>query len=112
MCITRGAILPPPGEDVSYLENLAQELHNHEVDVRTLVVGNAAAQTIVGTAASERADLIMLATHGRSGMDRLMLGSAAERVVRNMPCPIFLLPIRDPAQSVEQTTTEAIAKSD
>ena len=96
----------------SYLDNLAQELIDQGLNVRTLAIGNAAAQTIVATAESEKADLIMLATHGRSGMDRLMLGSVAERVVRNMPCPIFLMPIRDPAQTIEETSAEAIGESD
>jgi nucleotide-binding universal stress UspA family protein len=79
----------------NYLKNMALELGSYDLKVRTLAVGNAAAQTIVMTAETEMVDLIMLATHGRSGMDRLMLGSVAERVVQNMPCPIFLLPIRE-----------------
>jgi len=37
------------------------------------------------------ADLIVLGTHGRTGLDRLMMGSVAERVVRGAPCPIFLV---------------------
>jgi nucleotide-binding universal stress UspA family protein len=96
----------------NYLEKLAQELQNHDLDVRILVIGSAAAQTIVGTAESEMADLIMLATHGRSGMERLMLGSVAERVVRNMPCPIFLVPIRDTFQTARETPAETLAESD
>ncbi len=90
----------------NYLEDLAQELAGEGLHVRTLVTGSAAVQTIVATAESEMADLIMLATHGRSGMDRLMLGSVAERVVRNMPCPVFLLPIRDQVQDDRETTAE------
>ncbi|MFN2124673.1 MAG: universal stress protein, partial [Candidatus Promineifilaceae bacterium] len=86
----------------TYLQNLAVELGSHDLKVRTLVAGNVAAQTIVVTAETEMADLIMLATHGRSGMDRLMLGSVAERVVKNMPCPIFLLPIRDTVQPTDK----------
>ena len=38
-------------------------------------------------------DLIMLATLGRGGFERLMLGSVAHRVMQNMPCPLFLVPI-------------------
>jgi nucleotide-binding universal stress UspA family protein len=86
----------------TYLQNLAVELGSHDLKVRTLVAGNVAAQTIVVTAETEMADLIMLATHGRSGMDRLMLGSVAERVVKNMPCPIFLLPIRNTVQPTDK----------
>ena len=42
---------------------------------------------------TEMADLIMLATHGRGGFDRLMVGSVADRVIQQMPCPVFLAPI-------------------
>ncbi len=90
----------------AYLDDLAQELGSQRMNVRTLVTGNAAAQTIVATAESEMADLIMLATHGRTGMERLMLGSVAERVVRNMPCPIFILPIRDQEENTPKTAVK------
>ena len=95
----------------NYLKNMALELGSHDLKVRTLVFGNAAAQTIIMTAETEMADLIMLATHGRSGMDRLMLGSVAERVVKNMPCPIFLLPVRDSGQTTFTMSEELIAKA-
>jgi universal stress protein A len=46
--------------------------------------------------ATERgADLIVMGTHGRSGLSHLFLGSVAERVVRTAPCPV--LTIREPA---------------
>jgi nucleotide-binding universal stress UspA family protein len=37
------------------------------------------------------ADLIVLGTHGRTGLDRFMMGSVAERVARRAPCPILLV---------------------
>src|ERR1700675_82982 len=43
---------------------------------------------IVGAAARERADLIVIGTRGRSGLDRALLGSVADRVVRLAPCPV------------------------
>jgi len=39
-------------------------------------------------------DLIVMGTHGRSGMDRLMLGSVAESVLRKAPCPVLTVPPR------------------
>ncbi len=90
----------------SYLDNLAGDLAEQGLNVRTVVTGSGAAQTIVATAESEMVDLIMVATHGRSGMDRFMLGSVAERVVNNMPCPIFLLPVRDALKTAVEMPTE------
>jgi nucleotide-binding universal stress UspA family protein len=44
---------------------------------------------IADTADEERADLILIGTHGRTGLDRLLVGSVAERVVRLAPCPVL-----------------------
>jgi universal stress protein A len=47
-------------------------------------------------AAKERnADLIIIATHGRTGLQRLQLGSTAERVVRHAPCPVLVVRERE-----------------
>lgn len=49
----------------------------------------------ITTAARESAaDLIVIATHGYSGVDHVMLGSTAERVVRHAPCPVLTVPAR------------------
>jgi nucleotide-binding universal stress UspA family protein len=42
------------------------------------------------------ADLIVLGTHGRSGVERLVLGSVAERVMRRAPCPVLTVPAGQP----------------
>lgn len=44
---------------------------------------------LVEAAAREGASLVVVGTHGRSGVQRLVLGSVAERVVRNAPCPVL-----------------------
>ena len=52
--------------------------------------GNAA-DTILSVAARLRADAIVMGTHGRRGYNRMMLGSVAERVMRNSPCPVLVV---------------------
>jgi nucleotide-binding universal stress UspA family protein len=59
---------------------------------RGVIANGGAATTIVDTAARLRIDLIVLATHGRSGFSRLLLGSVAERVVRSAACPVLTVP--------------------
>jgi nucleotide-binding universal stress UspA family protein len=54
-------------------------------------VGGAAADDIVREARKQRADLIVLGTHGRRGLRRLVLGSDAEQVVRTSPVPVLLV---------------------
>ena len=50
--------------------------------------GNAASE-IIDRAHAIPSDLIVMGTHGRSGVDRLLLGSVTERVLRKAPCPVL-----------------------
>ena len=50
------------------------------------------ATTIVEQASAQRADLVVMTTHGRSGFDRLLLGSVTEHVLRRAPCPVLTVP--------------------
>lgn len=58
--------------------------------VREILSGSAAPE-IVKEAKKQRADLIVLGTHGRRGMSRLVMGSDAEEVVRSAPVPVLLV---------------------
>lgn len=49
------------------------------------------AEVLIGRAKRWRADLIVMGTHGRRGVNRLVLGSDAELVVRNSPVPVLLV---------------------
>jgi nucleotide-binding universal stress UspA family protein len=57
--------------------------------VRTEVVHGDPAAEIVRHALRHRCDLLVLGTHGRTGLRRLVLGSVAERVLRRAPCPVL-----------------------
>ena len=48
---------------------------------------------LVAGAESEDVDLIVLGTHGRTGLSRLLMGSVAEVVVRRAPCPVLAVPV-------------------
>lgn len=62
-----------------------------QVRCQTLVRRGSAEQEIIAVAKELACDLIILSTHGRSGLDRLLMGSTAERVVRRAGCPIFIV---------------------
>jgi nucleotide-binding universal stress UspA family protein len=49
------------------------------------------AEEIVAAASESKSDLIVLSTHGLSGLDRYLIGSVADRVARLAPCPVFLM---------------------
>ena len=46
-------------------------------------------EKIVDAAEDEKIDLIVIATHGRTGIRRLVIGNVAEKVVRHAPCPVL-----------------------
>jgi len=48
-------------------------------------------ETIVKLAADERYDVIVMGTHGSSGLPHVLMGSVAEKVVRNAPCPVMTI---------------------
>ena len=54
-------------------------------------IGGSAADAIVREAKKQRADLIVLGTHGRRGVRRMVLGSDAEQVVRSASVPVLLV---------------------
>ncbi len=53
---------------------------------------------ILDTAVEEKADLIVMSTHGYSGVTRWVLGSVAEKVMRHAPCPVLVIRGRNPIQ--------------
>ena len=57
---------------------------------RRLEEGNPVAQ-ILHVAQETRADLLVLGTHGRSGLGRLLMGSVAEQVMREASCPVLMV---------------------
>ena len=65
------------------------------VEVRQVVEFGASAKNIIETAEREKVDLIVMSTHGRTGLDHMILGSVTEKVVARAPCPVLVVPRRD-----------------
>ena len=79
-------------EAEEYLGNIADRLRADGYDaVDTSVWYGAPATSIVDGAKAQKADLIVMTSHGRSGLGRLILGSVAESVLRGTTTPILLL---------------------
>jgi nucleotide-binding universal stress UspA family protein len=78
------------------LARLLPEAEAAHVEVTRLVDMGVPYQRIVETATAESVDLIVMATHGRTGLSHLVLGSVAERIVRLARCPV--LTIRPPGE--------------
>jgi nucleotide-binding universal stress UspA family protein len=78
-----------------FLNAVARSLREDGIQVRILVKGNRPAVTIVDVCEEISADLIMMTSRGRGGMDLFMMGSVAHRVVEHTSQLVFLLPAHD-----------------
>jgi nucleotide-binding universal stress UspA family protein len=77
------------------IEQAAERLRATGVRVRTRLNSGLAHEQIVKIAEEHRADLIVMGTHGRSGLPHLFVGSVAETVVRTASCPVLTVKSRD-----------------
>lgn len=99
----------------------AQELvargHPTGLNVSFLVWTGDPGESIVSAAEAEAADLIVVGTHGRGTIGRLLLGSVSEHVVRHAPCPVLVArpdavgaisvgPTRDPVATLQRDALE------
>lgn len=65
------------------------ELAPDDISVETAVLEGTPSRVIVDEASPDNCDLVVMGTHGRGGIDRLLLGSVTERVVRSAPVPVL-----------------------
>jgi nucleotide-binding universal stress UspA family protein len=76
------------------LDKIAGRLRDSGLKVKSMLKVGSPFLEILHTAQNEGADLIVLGTHGRTGLAHVLMGSVAERVVQKSPCPV--LTIRHP----------------
>ena len=73
------------------LTQAVQERVSEDVDQQTALLTGRAAEEIVALADRQKVDLIVIATHGRSGWRRVVFGSVAESVVRTASCAVLTI---------------------
>lgn len=73
------------------LEELARTEFPEPIRVTVNVRKGTAFDQIAAAARDVSADVIIIATHGRTGLRHMLLGSTTERVVRHAPCPVLVL---------------------
>jgi nucleotide-binding universal stress UspA family protein len=73
------------------LKQFAQDWVRAVPKVRYLIETGNPFEAIIDAAETRRADLIVLATHGRTGIKRLLIGNVAEKVIRHAPCPVLIV---------------------
>jgi nucleotide-binding universal stress UspA family protein len=82
-------------ERLGYLQRIADDLRAQGFKVGLEARPGAVIPTIISTAADF--DALVMATHGRTGLTKFLLGSVAEGVLHKSPCPVLLVPVREPA---------------
>ena len=78
------------------LAQAGQAAAAREVPVTTQILEGPAAQTIIDQAKTDEFSVVVVGTHGYSGIKHVLLGSVAERVVRLAQCPVLTVPTSDP----------------
>ncbi len=73
------------------LENLKKQAEDMGVKIKVMKKEGIPADEIIEAAKEEDVDLIVIGTLGRSALEKLLLGSVAEKVIRHAPCPVFVV---------------------
>ncbi len=71
--------------------NFTKLLKNESVPTKSIIKTGAPFVEIIDYAKSESIDLIVMGTHGHSGIEHILIGNVAEKVVRKSPCPVMTI---------------------
>jgi nucleotide-binding universal stress UspA family protein len=82
-------------EGAAALDQVESIAEAHDVPVERALVDGSPSREIVRYAEDEDCDLVVMGTHGRGGIDRLLLGSVAEKVVRSSSVPVLTVRVDD-----------------
>ncbi|MFM8252085.1 MAG: universal stress protein [Planctomycetota bacterium] len=83
----------PVGNELAQESELLQQFVPEDPKIKyslRLIIGEASEQ-VVKFVAEQHADLLVIGTHGRTGLTRLLLGSCAEKILRTAACPVITL---------------------
>jgi nucleotide-binding universal stress UspA family protein len=81
-------------EAATYLQAIKAQWQGAGVPVYTRVMTGAPPEMILAVAEEAGVDLIVMSTHGRAGLSRLLYGSVAEAVLRGTQLPVLLIPVK------------------
>jgi len=104
-------VVPRAAEREAALDRLGAfaEAHVEGVPFTAAVAAGRPAPEIVQHAERERVDLIVVGTHGRTGLAHVVMGSVAEAVVRTAPCQVLTIRLREETGETEAQPDQAVA---
>ena len=81
------------GDVRKHLDQAKEKIEKADISCETIVhMGGQPHQFIIQEAKDKGIDLILMGTHGRSGLKRILLGSVAQNVIGHAPCPVMVVP--------------------
>jgi nucleotide-binding universal stress UspA family protein len=94
-------LVPTPVDEAESARGRLEEVRpaDPRVRLRHRSAERTPAEEILKAAAALPADLVVMGTHGRSGLGRLLVGSVAEKVMRKAPCPVLTVKAPAPAHT-------------
>jgi nucleotide-binding universal stress UspA family protein len=81
----------------AYLKSIAAASQGGVPIRHAAITGDEAAESLIAFARGEDVRMVVMATHGRTGIERWRLGSVTERVVRHSEVPVLVIPTRTPS---------------
>jgi len=78
-------------EATKYLERVSSRLNRAGVHADTVILSGKPAESLISYAVSNGVDLVIMATHGRSGISKIIWGSVAEKILRATEIPVLLV---------------------
>lgn len=98
------------GHDRNYWRNQLEQVRpaNPDIAVHHVMLEGDPATEIARYAADSGIDVIVIGTHGRTGVERLVMGSVAEKVMREAPCSVLVVKLPKGAPSAERFHTAAV----
>lgn len=90
----------------SAIDHLLTLADDADIDAEGMLKGGRPAPVILEVVETIGIDLVVMGTHGRSGVERMLLGSVTEQVIRESPCPVLTVDLSAPT---EQITSKSAA---
>jgi nucleotide-binding universal stress UspA family protein len=78
---------------IEYLERVATGVQDSGIEVKTVVIDGVAHEAIIQFAEEQAVDLIVISSRGQSGVNRWIMGSVADRVIRGTNIPVLLIQV-------------------
>jgi len=91
-----------------YLEGIANNIRLSGIRVKTIVKSGDPATCIIEEAQERNIDMIVICTHGRSGISKWLFGSVTQKVMSAMPCPVVVIPGMGKKANKTETKVDAV----